>query len=173
MPTACETPPDITVPDEVPKAAVELLPVVRVEPDWSVMLAPVQNDIRAVGPQIPVPRVVAASVAPDAPVPPKLKEELDCVIPDVAVTWSAALFSIRSSPAPPEMPVASVTEPDAEAAPEEPKATVAPARLVRHDDAVSDTSPPLRMKSDPSPPEIPVNGRSPPTGPRCHRCRQN
>jgi hypothetical protein len=97
------------------------------------------------------------SVAPDAPVPPKLKEELDWVSQDDDVIPIAPLFSTRSSPAPPEMPVASVTAPDVEPASEEPKTTVALALLVRDDDADMVRLPSLRMKSDPSPPEIPVD----------------
>jgi hypothetical protein len=38
MPTACETPPDVTAPDEVPKTAVDLLSVFSVELAWRVML---------------------------------------------------------------------------------------------------------------------------------------
>jgi hypothetical protein len=156
MPMACETPPDVTDPDEVPKAAEKLLSVVRLEAAWTVMLPRLRIASAPSPPEIPVARVVAASVAPDAPVPPKLKEELDWVIPEVAVTRRAPLFSIRSSPAPPEMPVDSVTAPDTEPAPEEPKTTVAPARLVRLAVAIAETLPRFRMKSDPSPPEIPV-----------------
>ncbi len=77
----------------------------------------------------------------------------------------AAAFAMASLPAPPEMPSASAMAPDVEPAPEEPKATSASDVLARAAVAVRDRPPSLRMKSEPSPPEIPVDRAVPASRP--------